>query len=239
MVRDTDSSHSRQIKIRMSHFSQSNWVDFIRNVLTPAEHARMQRHLDEDCNECRRVFEIWHRVARCFLKNKAYSPPENAVSLVKASFVPPESWTNFSKLARLARLVFDSNRGPAVACIRGIKSTSRQLLHEAEPFVIDIRLESEPGRRTGLLIGQVLDRRFPNKTVGNIDVVLLSGEDFVSKTSANASGEFEFGFGLKNDLKLFIDIRGERAIGIVLPDFIIDDSDENGIPNEVSGRTWS
>lgn len=223
----------------MSHFSQSNWVDFIRNVLTPAERARMQNHLDENCKECRRAVDIWHRVAQCFLENQAYSPPENIVRLVKASFTPPESWTRFSKFATLARLVFDSSTGPAVASIRGSKSTSRQLVHEAEPFVIDIRLESEPSRRTRLLIGQVLDRRFPDKAVDNIDVVLLSGEDVVSKTSANASGEFEFGFGLKDDLKLFIDIRGERAIGIVLPDFISDDAEGRGIANGVSGRSWA
>lgn len=197
----------------------------------------MQNHLDENCKECRRAVDMWHRVAQCFLENQAYSPPESVVRLVKASFTRPESWTRFSKFATLARLVFDSSRAPAVASVRASKGTSRQLVHEAEPFVIDIRLESEPGRRSRFLIGQVLDRRSANKTVGNIDVVLLSGEDVVSKTSTNASGEFEFGFGLKDDLKLFIDIRGERAIGIVLPDFIIDGSDENRIPNEMSGRT--
>jgi hypothetical protein len=223
----------------MSHFPQSNWVDFVRGVLTPTEQAKLQTHLDKQCSECRSAAEMWRRVAQCLQKNAAYSPPEDVVRLIKAAFVPKESWDPFPKLVRIARLVFDSNRESAFAFIRGSKATSRQLLHEAEPFVIDLRLESDPARRAMLLIGQVLDRRFPNKAVGNIDVVLLSGEHVVAKTSANSSGEFDFGFGLKDDLKLFIDIRGERAIGIVLPDFIAERPGDNGTPGEVSRGTCS
>ena len=199
----------------------------------------MQNHLDENCNQCRRAVEIWRRVAQRFIQGKAYSPPEDVVRPVKAGFTPPESWTYFSKIAQIATLVFDSNKAPAIAFVRGTKVASRQLLHESEPFVIDLRLEYEPGRRTRLLIGQVLDRRFPNKDVGNIDVVLLSGEDVLARTSANVSGEFEFGFGQKEDLKLFIDIRRERAIGIVLPDFMIGDSNGGEIPRETFGRASS
>jgi hypothetical protein len=223
----------------MSHFSHSNWVDFIRNVPTPGERAEVQRHLDENCNQCRRALEIWRRIAQCFIESKAYAPPEDVVRSVKTGFRPPESWTYFSKIAKMATLVFDSNNAPAIAYVRGTKVASRQLLHESEPFVIDLRLECEPSRRTRLLIGQVLDRRFPNKNVGNIDVVLLSGEDVLARTSANVSGEFEFGFGSKDDLKLFIDIRGERAIGIVLPDFVTGDSNVGEIPHETFGRASS
>jgi hypothetical protein len=223
----------------MSHFSQSNWVDFIRDVLTPAERAKMQLHLDEGCTKCCRSAEIWRRVARCFVENSAYSPAEHAVRLAKATFGPKESWVSFSKIARIARLVFDSNKEPASAFVRGAKTTSRQLLHESEPFVIHLRLDFDPGRRAMLLIGQVLDARFPDKTLGDIDVVLLSGEHVVGRTSANASGEFEFGFGFKDYLKLFIDVHGERAIGIVLPDLLAEDPNQNRTPGEVSGTTRS
>jgi hypothetical protein len=49
-------------------------------------------------------------------------------------------------------------------------------------------------------------------------VVLLSGERLVAKTAANPSGEFEFELGDEKGLQLFINIRGQRAIGIGLPD---------------------
>ena len=202
----------------MSHFSQSDWVDFVRGVLAPQEEAMMRRHLGEDCSECQSAAETWQRVARCLIGNKTYSPPESTVRLIKAAFGAGESWTSLLRIVQMAKLVFDSQSRQALAFVRGAKATARQLLHEAEPFVIDIRLESDSGRRTMSLIGQVLDSRYPDKVVGDVDVVLLSGDHVVARTSANASGEFGFGCSLKNDLRLFINIGGERAIGVVLPD---------------------
>ncbi len=49
-------------------------------------------------------------------------------------------------------------------------------------------------------------------------MVLLSGERLVKKTSANAAGEFDLDFVPEENLQLFVNIRGKRAIAIVLPD---------------------
>jgi hypothetical protein len=96
--------------------------------------------------------------------------------------------------------------------------SSRQFLHEAEPFVIDLRVESEPAKKRVWLMGQILNSKRPGKKLEAVDVVLLSGERLVAKAAANPSGEFELEFGDERGLQLFINIRGQRAIGIVLPD---------------------
>jgi hypothetical protein len=67
-------------------------------------------------------------------------------------------------------------------------------------------------------MGQVLNARKPDMKTEDVDVVLLSGERLVAKTTTNPAGEFEFEFDDGKGLQLFINIRGQRAIGIVLPD---------------------
>jgi len=37
----------------MSHFSDEDWLHFIRHLVPETETAEMARHLEEDCEECR------------------------------------------------------------------------------------------------------------------------------------------------------------------------------------------
>jgi len=79
-------------------------------------------------------------------------------------------------------------------------------------------VESEPAKKRVWLIGQVLNSEKPDMKMEGADVVLLSGERLVAKTTTNPSGEFEFEYPAESGLQLFINIRGRRAIGLVLPD---------------------
>ncbi len=118
----------------------------------------------------------------------------------------------------MARLILDSSQQPALAGLRGYQAATRQFLHEAEPFVVDLRIESDPARRRVWLTGQVLHSKRPEAEMNGVDVILISGERFIAKTMAKPSGEFDFEFGEEKRLQLFINIRGYRAIGIILPD---------------------
>jgi hypothetical protein len=75
-------------------------------------------------------------------------------------------------------------------------------------------------------MGQVLTPRTSQTMVQGADVVLLSADHLVQRTRANELGEFCLDFGREQNLRLFINIRGERAIGIVLPD--LESSETNG-----------
>ena len=114
--------------------------------------------------------------------------------------------------------MFDSFTQPTPAPVRAAAHASRQLIHEAEPFVIDLRLQSDPARKRITLIGQVLNSRDPKKTVVGVDVILVSDQQLVKQTLANALGEFDLDFGPEPNLQLLINIRGQRAIGLMLPD---------------------
>lgn len=201
----------------MNHFSPSDWIDLARAVLDTAQATRLESHLREGCEECRKSSDLWRQLLACSAREAEYEPPASAVRAIKAAYASAEPARWLPRIAQFARLVFDSFNHPELAMVRASAPSSRRLLHEMEPFAIDLRLESDPVRKRTSLMGQVLNSRHPDELTTGIDVVLLSGEHVVKRTSANAEGEFELDFGPEHDLQLFINIRGHRAIGIVLP----------------------
>jgi hypothetical protein len=201
----------------MSHFSAAGWFDFARGTLPPEERAAMQHHLDQDCDRCFKVLNMWQTVLDTVRREPAYRPSANAVRCVKAAYLSESRWKWLPQMARMARLVFDTSHH-AAAAVRSSVPCSRQFLYKAEPFVIDLRVELEPSQSRVWLMGQVLNARKPDMKTEDVDVVLLSGERLVAKTTTNPAGEFEFEFDDGKGLQLFINIRGQRAIGIVLPD---------------------
>ncbi|MFL6353815.1 MAG: hypothetical protein ACJ74Z_18475 [Bryobacteraceae bacterium] len=204
----------------MSHFSAEGWFDFARGTLSPAQRASMQSHLDGECNQCFKLLEIWQTVLATVAREAAYRPPTSAVRFVKAAYLSERPWRWLPKVARMAQLVFDSFRQPAAA-VRGSMPCARHFLHKADPFVIDVRVEPEPEQKRVWLMGQVLNSEKPNMQIEAVDVVLLSGERLLAKTATTPSGEFTFEYQDQRGLQLFINIRGRRAIGIVVPDLEI------------------
>jgi hypothetical protein len=201
----------------MNHFSAASWFDFARGTLSPEEKAPMHYHLDEECDRCFKVLNTWQTVLETVRREPAYRPSASAVRCVKAAYVSESRWRWLPQMARMARLVFDTSHH-AAAAMRSSMPCSRQFLYKAEPFVIDLRVELEPAQSRVWLMGQVLNSNKPDMKIEDVDVVLLSGEHLVAKTTTNPAGEFEFEFDDGKGLQLFINIRGQRAIGILLPD---------------------
>lgn len=202
----------------MDHFPTGDWIDLARGVLPASRAELIQAHLRQGCAECRRSGDTWGLVVSLSTKEAGHRPPDQAVKTVKAAYLParPERW--LPEIAEFARLIFDSFQQPELAMVRGPLPSSRQLVHEAAPFTIDLRLDSDPLRKRISLTGQILNSRDPERLAGAIDVILLSGDRLVKKTSANASGEFDLDLVPEDNLQLFVNIRGQRAIAIALPD---------------------
>jgi hypothetical protein len=202
----------------MDHFPVGDWIDFARGVLPAARAELLQSHLRQGCAECLRSFEIWSLVASSSAKEPTYHPPDHAVDAIKGAYASarPERW--LPEIAQFARLIFDSFKQPELAMVRGPFPSSRLLLHEAAPFTIDLRLDSDPLRKRFSLMGQILNSRDPEQSANGIDIILLSGDRLVQKTSANAAGEFDLDLVPEDNLQLFVNIRGQRAIAIALPD---------------------
>jgi hypothetical protein len=199
----------------MSHFSPSEWIDFTNGLLTQQETAVLQSHLDNKCEECLKSLIMWRTFSEFLSQEPRYTPPDHALLSVKRAYAVYKPWRWLVEAAKRARLIFDSFTQPAPAFVRSSTSATRRLIHEAPPFVIDLRVERV---RDGLsLIGQILNSENPDEDLQGIDIVLLEGEDLTASAKANSSGEFELQCARDRDLRLFINIRGNRAIGIALP----------------------
>ncbi len=202
----------------MNHFSADEWVDFTRGLLPPAKAAAMQAALDKGCRECRSAFQLWRAIGEAIPHEKEIQPSEAVTKAVKNAYLSEKPWRWMISAAQFAQVVFDSFREPALAGVRSVGRTNRQITVETEPFVIDLRLESDPARRHISLTGQIFNSHNSQAAIHGADVVLLSSGNLLRRTKANELGEFCLDFGREKDLRLFINIRGERAIGITLPD---------------------
>jgi hypothetical protein len=66
------------------------------------------------------------------------------------------------------------------------------------------------------LVGQLLNSEDPDAATSGIEIVLLSGQDLLKKTLTNVSGEFHFDYRMSDDIKILINARSKRLIGIDL-----------------------
>ena len=202
----------------MSHFPSKDWVNLVRGVSPIQQQALIERHLEQGCEVCRIDSQVWRMVSDCLSREASYQVPESVLRIVKAAYPSEKSLSWLRQIAEMAQVVFDSWQQPGAAVSRtGQMRFSRQVIHEAEPFVIDLRIEADPGGKRVQLTGQILNSWNPDQEIEAVDVILLSGDHLVVKTSANAKGEFDVDFEAQEELHLFINIRGQRAIGIPLP----------------------
>jgi hypothetical protein len=199
-----------------AHFSSEAWFDFARRVELSAQVALMQRHLDDGCKPCLRLYETWSVVLGIVDNENAYTPPETAVRLAKAVYAENRPWRPPSRRVSLARLIFDSFLQPAPAGSRTTVSPIRQTLYKSGPFVVELRIEPDNRRNRVFLVGQLVNSKTPTEDMRGVQVVIQREEQIVARATTNPFGEFHLEFGDKENLRLFVDVPGHRTIGIDL-----------------------
>jgi hypothetical protein len=200
----------------MYHFLAGDWIDLIRGGVAEPKVTLMQTHLDEGCQECQKSLVTWRMIVQVLSREQQYRPPHHAIAAVQSAPLPRRPYGLLAELAQFSRLVFDSFKQPLPSTVRASAQAGRQLVHEADPYTIDIRVDSGTARKRTYLIGQVLNSADPDASTSGMEVALLSGEDLVKETVTNPSGEFDFDYTTSNDVKILINARGARLIGIDL-----------------------
>src|SRR5437016_5677867 len=122
----------------MSHYSATEWFELARDMASSEQRALLESHLADGCEACRKLFAFWREVLETGRREHKYETPAEVVRFAGAIFQPEERWRWLPQIAQLASLLLDSLHGPTPAAIRGSTTSSRQLLHEAKPFVIDL-----------------------------------------------------------------------------------------------------
>jgi hypothetical protein len=199
------------------HFDNERWVDFVRQVISLDAASQMQRHLDEGCDVCHSAHTMWLHVVDAAAGERRSDPPEASVRSVKAAFALRRKLPVLSRLARMARVVFDSLYEPLPVGVRGGAPPARHILHEAGPYFIDLRLERE-SEIVSSLIGQVLPVQECGPEPTSAGILLVErGEAIMAQTITNSMGEFQLECDHRKDLTLYVDIAGSEPIGVTLP----------------------
>jgi hypothetical protein len=194
----------------MKHFTSEDWIDYVRELQTPAVAAQMEGHLS-DCDTCQKTFSLWAAANDAAAKDLDYAPPCDAARIARSMFEPtkPQSLGGL-----VAKLIFDSAQQPAPVGIRGSVSICRQLLYQYGQRFIDLRVESHPTSNEVSLTGQIQQSAGQPES---IPVALCGGGGAIQHTETNPRGEFHMVFVPAEGLHLEIDIN-EKKIRVRVPE---------------------
>ncbi len=85
---------------------------------------------------------------------------------------------------------FDSFLQPVLEGVRSLSIGTRHMLYRADPFQIDLLIESQVGGRSVVVTGQLLDLRHPEIVGHNPQVTLSNLRGRVVQVTTNQFGEF-------------------------------------------------
>jgi hypothetical protein len=202
----------------LKHFSDEDWINYLRDVMPPASRSAAEQHLQTGCPQCGRVKGFWqgvNEIARRELENEV---PEKVNEAAAALFADWRRKFVLPNQARRARPIFDSLLQPLPAGVRAATPPPRRVVQRANRWTIDLRIESEPGDRVWVA-GQVIeaDRR-DHEDEFKADLLLMSRDVLLTETAVNTFGEFQFTFQRVPELTIYIELEGQPAIAVALPE---------------------
>ncbi len=199
----------------MEHFSEQNWVDFVRGTALLGTKQRVDQHLATGCEGCHTALDFWKRIAGLAAGERDCTPPADLVHLVKAEFAARNGFWVGSQT--FAGIVFDSAIQPLAAGLRAARAATRQVIYEAEGLTVDLRFERKQQGNTVSACGQVLDKEAPLCWLNNAAILLCTHEGrMVTRTETNEYGEFQFEFEPQEQLRMSVVTMGRRTLRIAL-----------------------
>jgi hypothetical protein len=174
----------------MKHFPAEEWIDFVSRVGSTTRKEKMNEHLEQGCKRCSYIVSLWQQVRQIAENEANYRPPGNAVRIAKASFAGSNLTGEQERRDGLAELVFDSFLRPVLEGARSSSMGTRHMLYRADPFQIDLLIESQASGRSVVVTGQLLDLRYPVIVGHDLRVTLSNLRGRVVHAATNQFGEF-------------------------------------------------
>ena len=100
------------------------------------------------------------------------------------------------------------------------------MLYRADPFQIDLQLEVQPGGRSVVVTGQLLNFTQPEIVGRDVPVMLSNLHGGVVQTVTNQFGEFRETIETSGDLELMVPGVGNKPVLITLRDALGQSGDE-------------
>ncbi len=203
-------------EMKMKHFMTEEWIDFVNQVSSPKQREAMKKHLATGCKRCAETLAIWQKVHGSAAVEASYQPLATDVRIAKAAFVAPGRATQRKERSTLVEVLFDSFLQPMLAGARSSGLGTRQMLYRADPYQIDIQIESKPEGNRLMVTGQFLDVSSPGIVGRDVKITLSNHRGNVMHTITNQFGEFRGELENTGDLELSFPGQGEKSIVISL-----------------------
>jgi hypothetical protein len=201
------------------HFSLEEWLDFTNRNVISDKRVFMQHHLESGCAHCKQIASHWRNLRNFAVQELTVQAPADAVLAMKRAFRANKT-TSISLVEVFAKLIFDSFQQPAFAGVRSSMATTRSLLYEAGPLLIDLNLDFAENTGHVVLQGQVMDSQIKGRGVEEIPVSLQSGQETLAKTQTNEFGEFHLECDARKGLQVSVSVNPRRYVTIVLDETV-------------------
>jgi len=202
----------------MEHFTTQKWIDFVNQVVTANENQLMEKHLKQGCKRCEKTVSLWQRVQQSAVAEEKYQPPEEIVRLAKAAFAGAGLTASRKAKESRIKVLFDSFLQPVFAGARSAGTGTRQMLYRADPFQIDVQIETKPSGKRLVVTGQLMDLSNPAIVSRDVRVALSTMRGNVTHAVTNQFGEFSAEVENTGGLQITFDSPGDKPIVISLPD---------------------
>ena len=191
----------------MKHFEIEQWLDLVHGLAGAREAMAMEQHLSRGCRKCSAMVRSLRRFVAGAAADARYQIPDRAVRLACEIFEQqrPDKVLLLPRL--VAKLVFDSFRKPALGGVRSEEDSMHRAMYQVENYYVDLRTEHERGTDAVVLVGQIANRKQPERRVSGVPVILMSGKEVVGRTVSNDSGEFQIECQAKKLLRLCLPLR--------------------------------
>ena len=197
----------------MKHFTTEEWIDFVNQVASISQNMAMQKHLESGCKRCQETVGLWQRVRRAGAEEPKYQPPAESVRAAKAAFATAGFAT---KKSSFIEVLFDSFLQPALAGARSVGTGMRQMLYRADPYQLDVQIESQPEGNRLVVTGQLLNASQASASCSQIQITLSNRRGSVVHTTTNQFGEFRGEVENSGDLELSFPRPDQKPIVISL-----------------------
>jgi hypothetical protein len=200
-----------------NHFSEEDWADFVREVISSEKREMIQQHLNSGCTQCRDSQSFWSTVAQTAGQESEYAVPESALRVAEQAYRIKKIATQPERIAPSARLVFDTWSGVSLAGVRGA-GASRYLTYETTDFVVELQVAQSDNRGNCTITGQVATREgTPGSTSGTNAFLIDGNSNLIHHAQADAVGGFQMEFDRILDLTMLLVVPNASVIRIVLP----------------------
>ena len=204
----------------MKHFSTEEWIDFVNDAISGDRKEQMEAHL-ATCRKCKKDASLWQRVRATAASASSYQPLESDVRIAKSAFGSAQLGRKQQNAAlSLVEVLFDSFQQPLTAGARSSGSGTRQMLYRAEPYQVDLQIETKPGANKMIVTGQLMDLRRPDTPSRDVPVIISNLRGHVVQTVTNEFGEFREEIRSSGDLELKLLGSDETAVIISLRDAV-------------------